>query len=86
MYWCSYKSRMLFARMKAGTQRYLPTPRAKRENFWAGHYGVDLCLEPTGNGQKGGVSISQVLVLRQFEYWWSYNSRMLLTTYGKNEI
>ena len=42
------------ARMKASTQRYPPTPWAKRVNFWAGHYGVDLCLEPTGNGQKGG--------------------------------
>ena len=29
---------------------------AKRENFWAGHYGMDLFLEPTRNDQKGGVA------------------------------
>ena len=57
------------ARMKASTQRYLPTPRVKckRVTFWAGNYGVDLCLEPTGNIQKGGVPNSQVLVLLQIQ-------------------
>ena len=53
--------------MKASTQRYPQPPRAKRVNFWAGHYGVDLCLEQTKNDQKGGVPTLQVLVLPQIE-------------------
>ena len=53
--------------MKASTQRYLPTPRAKLANFWTGHYVVDLCLETTGNGHNGGVPNSHVLVLLQIE-------------------
>ena len=42
-------------------------PRPKRGNFWADHYRVYLCLEPTGNGQKGGVPTLLILVLLQFE-------------------
>ena len=52
---------------ETSTQRQLTTTRAKREYFWACHYEVDLCLEPTGNDQKGGVPTSQVLVILQFE-------------------